>query len=128
MLTAMLDVFVLGVPEMDVTHEEFAHLAREVAHAGDEDFANLFDILLDHTQRHFDSENRLMRQYGFPAVAEHEGEHRRVLGELGHMRRAIDEGRARLARLYVSQGLPDWFRNHQATMDAALAARVKRGR
>lgn len=112
----------LGIAEMDATHEEFAQLARETAQAGEADFPILFGILADHTQRHFDNESRLMRECRFPAIEEHEGEHRRVLHELAYMRGAIDRGYVQLARLYVRQALPDWFRNHLATMDAALAA------
>lgn len=120
------DLHNLGVADMDATHEEFARLATEVARAGDEDFPLLFGMLLDHTRRHFDAESRLMRECRFPATGEHEAEHRRILADLAHMQRAVDEGRLGLARLYARQGLPDWFRNHLATMDSALAATVKR--
>lgn len=126
MLTWNAALHHLGVAEMDATHEEFLSLAREVARAGDADFPHLFGILVEHTRRHFDNESRLMRTCRFPAIAEHEGEHQRVLGELGYMLRSIDEGRLRLARLYLIEGLPDWFRHHLATMDAALAGCLKR--
>ena len=116
----------LGMPQMDATHREFVALAAELALAGAEDFPILFASLAAHTRRHFDGEGELMRACGFPAIAEHEGEHRRVLGELAHMQRGIDEGRQALARAYVKQYLPDWFANHLATMDAALAAGLKR--
>lgn len=122
MLTWQPQLHGLGIAEMDATHEEFVQLARETAQAGAEDFAILFGILVEHTRRHFDNESRLMRACGFPAIEEHEGEHRRVLDELTHMLGAIDRGRVQLARLYARQALPDWFRNHLATMDAALAA------
>lgn len=116
----------LGLPEMDATHREFLALAAELARAGNEDFVVLFDTLADHTQRHFDNEGQLMRRCRFPATAEHEGEHRRVLGELAHIKRGIDEGRFAFARAYVKTGLPEWFGVHLATMDAALAACLKR--
>ncbi|MDI6750395.1 MAG: hypothetical protein QMD73_09490, partial [Rhodocyclaceae bacterium] len=60
------------------------------------------------------------------STPEAEAEHRRVLGELVLIQNAVEEGRLRFARLYVSQGMPAWFRNHLATMDAALAACLKR--
>lgn len=116
----------LGVAAMDATHEEFAHLVSETSRASDEDFPYLLKALAEHTCAHFDNESRLMRECGFPAIAEHEGEHRRVLGDLVHMLNAVEEGRLRFARLYVSQGIPDWFRNHLATMDAALGACLKK--
>jgi hemerythrin-like metal-binding protein len=116
----------LGVAAMDATHEEFIRLAGLVAEVGDEGLADAFDRLLAHTQGHFDDESRHMRACGFGALAEHEAEHRRVLAELRQMRRLIDSGKPRLARIYVKDGVPDWFRNHLATMDAALAACLKR--
>lgn len=115
----------LGVDAMDATHEAFTRLASETIRASDDDFPYLLSALVEHTRQHFENESSLMRQCGFPAIAEHEGEHRRVLGELVHMLNAVQEGRLRFARLYVSQGLPDWFRNHLATMDAALAGCIK---
>ncbi len=36
---------------------------------------------MEHTEEHFAYENRLMKQYAFPATAEHKGEHQRVMNE-----------------------------------------------
>lgn len=116
----------LGVPAMDKVHREFLTLARETLHAGPEDFPILFEALRDHTDRHFRQEGELMRICGFPAIAEHEGEHRRVLGDLDRLLRGIDEGRGAFARHYLRDGLFAWFEQHAATMDAALAACLKR--
>lgn len=116
----------LGVAEMDATHEEFAGLVAAAGSASDAEFPQLLEILAEHTRTHFANESRLMRDCGFPALAEHEGEHQRVLGEVAQMQRAAAQGRLRLARLYVTQGLPEWFRNHLATMDAALAACLRK--
>ena len=115
----------LNLPQMDDTHREFVALAAELARAGTEDFPLLFDALVTHTRRHFDNESELMRACGFPAIAEHESEHRRVLGELDHVRRGIDQGKLSFARAYVTQGLSEWFPVHLATMDAALAGCVR---
>jgi hemerythrin-like metal-binding protein len=115
----------LGVDAMDPTHREFVALAAELRIAGSEDFPLLFDALLEHAQGHFDNESRLMRACRFPAIAEHEGEHRRVLGELARLREGIDRGRVAFARAYVNEGLGPWFEQHLATMDAALAGCLK---
>lgn len=117
----------LGVVEMDPMHREFVALAFDLRAAGSDDFARLFDVLVDHAQRHFDNESRLMRACRFPAVAEHEGEHRRVLGELTRLRDGIGRGRMAFARAYVNEGLGPWFEQHLATMDAALAGCFKAG-
>jgi hemerythrin-like metal-binding protein len=112
----------LGVAEMDSTHEEFIALVKAATQAGSAEFPALFEQLAAHTAQHFDNESRLMRECRFPAISEHESEHRRVLAEMGFVGRALARGQDRQARSYVADGLPVWFRQHLATMDSALAA------
>lgn len=114
----------VGVAEMDATHREFVEGLAALTAAGDGDFPRLFAQLAAHTRAHFDNESRLMRNCRFPAIAEHESEHGRVLGEMAHMERLFARGHSGLARAYVWV-LPDWFATHLATMDAALAACLK---
>ena len=115
----------LGVAAMDATHREFvAHLEALTA-ANDASFPGLFEALAEHTRQHFDGEAVLMKQCRFPATGEHTSEHLRVLGERAFMGRAAKAGRLKTARSYV-EALPAWFATHLATMDAALAACLKR--
>lgn len=115
----------LGVAAMDATHREFvAHLEALTA-ADDASFPGLFEALAEHTRQHFDGEAVLMKQCRFPATGEHTSEHLRVLGEMAFMGRAAKAGRLKTARSYV-EALPAWFATHLATMDAALAACLKR--
>ena len=115
----------LGVAAMDATHREFvAHLEALTA-ADDASFPGLFEALAEHTRQHFDGEAVLMKQCRFPATGEHTSEHLRVLGEMAFVGRAAKAGRLKTARSYV-EALPAWFATHLATMDAALAASLKR--
>ncbi|MBI5330160.1 MAG: hemerythrin domain-containing protein [Betaproteobacteria bacterium] len=116
----------LGVEEMDATHREFTALVGLLTDCDDTDFAGLFGKLLEHCRAHFTNEGRLMRISRFPALNEHEGEHHRVYGDLVQMHRAVQRGRIALPRAFVKQGLEEWFVQHLATMDAALAAHLKR--
>jgi hemerythrin-like metal-binding protein len=126
MLNWKPEVHAVGVAAMDATHEDFVRQLGELAHAGAERFPALFHALCLHTRAHFENESLMMRACAFPAIAEHESEHRRVLGELALVGRGIAAGRLGLARAYVAVGMPDWFHKHLATMDSALAARLKR--
>lgn len=117
--------FLLGVPAMDRTHREFVDLVNRMAEASTAAFVYLYPDLVDHTHAHFANEDLLMRQTGFPAIAEHTAEHARVLGELDALRRRLSGGRIVLARAYVIEQLPAWFALHAVTMDSALAAHVK---
>ena len=99
--------FAVGIPDMDETHRHFV---------------DLFTRLLEHTQAHFEDEEARMLLCDFPAIADHTGEHRRVLGEFTQIKRQVDKGLISFGRCYVREGLPGWFRLHVATMDSALAA------
>lgn len=115
----------LGVEEMDDDHGEFLALLQRLNQAGNGEFPDLFQKLVDHARMHFVREGRLMRLGKFPALGEHEGEHHRLLGELLQFNRNVKRGRLSLARAYVRAGLPEWFELHFSTMDSALAAHVK---
>ena len=116
----------LDMAEMDANHREFIALVNLLGECDDADFAALFAKLLDHCRLHFTGEGRLMRISRFPALNEHEGEHHRIYGDLVQMHRAVQRGRLALPRAFVRQGLEEWFRVHRSSMDAALAAHLKR--
>jgi len=119
------DKFALGVEDMDATHREFVDQAVVLGRAADAEFPALFAALVEHTRRHFEHEGKLMRACCFPATGEHEDEHRRILSEMDYLARRVADGRLAMARAYV-EGVPIWFANHLVTMDAALAACLKR--
>jgi hemerythrin-like metal-binding protein len=116
--------YLLGNAGMDATHAEFAALVNRLAAVDGREFQALFLELLDHTGDHFGAEEALMADTGFPAIAEHRAEHRRVLGELRALGQRAVMGRITLAHSYVTQQLPGWFAVHAATMDSALAAHL----
>ena len=115
----------LGVADMDATHREFVDLVDALLVADDVALPQRFAELVEHTRQHFDHEAGLMKACRFPATGEHTSEHLRVLGELAFIGRGVNKGRLSGARQYA-QGLPAWFSTHLATMDAALAACLKR--
>lgn len=115
----------LGVPDMDATHREFLEAVGAMLRAPAADLGVLFLEALAHTERHFENESRLMRACSSSAQAEHEGEHARVLVEMRHFAAGLQRGRLAPVRAYV-RSLPDWFAQHVATMDAALAGCIKR--
>jgi hemerythrin-like metal-binding protein len=116
----------LGVAEMDATHAEFVGLVNLLCDCDDTDFTGLFERLVEHCRLHFTNEGRLMRISRFPALNEHEAEHHRIYGDLMQIQRAVKRGRLLLPRAFVKQGLAEWFELHLASMDAALAAHLKR--
>jgi hemerythrin-like metal-binding protein len=112
--------------DVDATHQALAELIAGVVQADSAAFASRFHGLLALFKLHVAEEGGLMRSSRYPGIAEHEGDHHRVLGELMQLNLAIRRGRVALARAYVKDGLAPWFDLHLATMDAALAAHLRR--
>jgi hemerythrin len=117
-------VIKVGYELIDNDHDEFISLLNQLDSAGNADFSALFQQLYEHTEQHFDRENRLMKQFGFPAEIEHKGEHQRVLGEFKQFKTRIDKGMIAFGRSFVRERLPQWFGLHVTTMDSALAAHI----
>jgi hemerythrin-like metal-binding protein len=117
--------FILGVEQMDNTHIEFVDIINSMDGAPDAEFVHIFERLLEHTRAHFDSESRLMIEHGFPATAEHQSDHERVLGDMTRFSRSVHKGLIVFGRNYVRDSLVTWFPVHAATMDSALAAYLK---
>jgi hemerythrin-like metal-binding protein len=110
----------LGVAPMDATHREFVDHLNVLAQAPDDAFLELLDAFVAHTEAHFAQESRWMREIGFPALHCHEAEHEGVLGVMREVRGYVEQGKVHVGRVLVAE-LPEWLRNHLATMDGALA-------
>lgn len=117
--------FALGHAGIDDTHQEFIALINRIGMASKQEFAELFEQLVRHTEDHFESEKLLMEKSNFPAINEHLADHQRVLGELHRFGERVNAGSIALGRAYVIEQLPHWFQLHAATMDSALAAHLK---
>ena len=116
----------LQAMDTDASHEALAELITALIAASNAAFPVRFQTLLTLFKMHVAEEGGLMRASRYQGIAEHEGEHHRVLGELVQLNLSIRRGRIALARAYVKDGLAPWFDLHLATMDAALAAHLRR--
>ena len=116
----------VGIDEMDTTHEEFIELVNRLAETDDRRvFAELFQELLTHTEQHFAREEELMETCGFPAIAEHKGEHARVLAQMRRFNDKAQGGIPEFATSFIKEAVPSWFMLHARTMDSALAHHLK---
>ena len=111
-------------PAMDDTHREFVDLLNGVLQASDTQLPGAWENLVDHTQEHFDREDRWMRATGFSADNCHASQHAIIL-------KILREGttQARLGALHVprqmARELTVWFPQHAQAMDASLAAHLQ---
>jgi len=119
------ELYTLGVPEMDATHQEFVAAVTAAATADDEALPARFDALIAHTEQHFARERQWMLAQGFAPDHCHMGEHDRVEKLLKAVRARITEAQDfALARRVLAEMAP-WFDQHAATMDAPLAHYLK---
>lgn len=116
--------YTLHNPAMDDTHREFVDLLNRVLQSSDAHLPSAWDALVDHTQDHFDREDRWMRATGFSADNCHANQHSIIL-------KILREGttQARLGALHVprqmARELTVWFPQHAQAMDASLAAHLQ---
>jgi len=77
---------------------------------------------LEHTKAHFNRENELMRETGFPAYPVHSGEHQMALKQLQAVVDGwIENKNSEALRNYVLTDWPNWFLGHVNSMDMVTA-------
>jgi len=77
---------------------------------------------LDHTKPHFERENELMQETGFPAYAIHFEEHEIALEKMASVIKTWDENKdIDLISDYVFTVWPAWFNTHVNSMDMITA-------
>ena len=119
-------VLTVGYELIDNDHDEFISLLNKLDSASNADFPSLFQQLYEHTEQHFERENKLMKQLAYPGEIEHKGEHQRVLGEFRQFKTRVDKGLIVFGRSFVRERLTQWFGPHVTTMDSALAAHINK--
>lgn len=119
------DELALGVTAMDTTHQEFVDLLADVEAADGAALIARWQALVEHTQVHFDNEDRWMLATRFAAGNCHTTHHKMVLDVL---RQGLAMGQAGdLAPIrQMARELAVWFPQHADSMDAALAMHLQR--
>jgi diguanylate cyclase (GGDEF)-like protein/hemerythrin-like metal-binding protein/PAS domain S-box-containing protein len=119
----MLDAnHLLGVPEIDDEHQDLISLINRLndavkQYAPAEISARIFDEVISRTRAHFESEERLMDQYGYAGRTAHEKRHQKLLNEVNYLRGKFIQG----GELLVLQYIKDWLLPHISDMDRPLA-------
>jgi hemerythrin-like metal-binding protein len=117
--------FVLNLPQMDATHEEFVELLADVEAASDHGLLPAWQALVEHTDAHFGREDQWMQQTRFAASNCHSTQHKVVLDIMKHGAVQCATGDLAMVR-QMARELAVWFPQHAASMDAALAAHLHR--
>jgi len=130
-----LDEWSLGFPEIDRQHLEMAELLNLIvrsmeqgappAYPGKETMPLLMR-LLEKTRRHFKFEEAIMREYGYPELADHHRDHVLLLAELQEFIRELEEGH-RVISVESLISLKHWLINHVIESDLAFAHYLEGG-
>ena len=117
--------FVLNLPQMDDTHQEFVELLADVECASDSAVIPAWQALVAHTEAHFSREDRWMVETRFAATNCHSTQHQIILQI---MQRGAEEGQNGNLEMVrqMAKELAVWFPQHAHSMDAALATHLHR--
>ena len=122
--------FATGIPLVDAQHQSLFQAVNRLAESSREGNAasqvkESLDFLVGYTQEHFQTEERFMREMDYPGLAEHMGEHARLMEQVHDLQMNHAEGRP--VTLDVAIFLADWLRDHIHGSDLAYVRFMKEG-
>jgi hemerythrin len=120
----------IGVPSIDGQHQAlFGYATRfeEAANAGapGRQLEELFGFLADYARVHFEAEEALMREAGYPEIAQHAFEHQEFLRRLNQLVPLWEaEGDSNVLVQVLLGFIHPWLTEHVSSVDARLGAFV----
>ena len=126
----------VGVDTIDAQHEELFRRAGALLEAlhgsrGPQEIARLFPFLEEYAIEHFAAEEALMSQHGYPRMAEHVAQHRKLVEDLVPLKASLmKHGMTAKLASEASHFLQGWLLRHVAVSDQVLGAFIlaKEGR
>ncbi len=121
------DRYSLGLPEMDEQHTYLYSLFDRLEQSDKVTNRQSTSLLLTEIERyllfHFESEEQLMRRYGFAGFSQHQSDHETAGAKLVRFMNDFDNGRLNPAALRIF--LTGWLMEHSRISDSAYAEWVK---
>lgn len=115
------DSYLLGHHAMDSVHREFVDLMQAALTAPNAELPEALANIARHAEGHFAQENEWMESQGFPGGECHIDEHNKVLASIYDVQEEVIKGDIEIGRR-LAKALSEWFPDHAAFMDSALAA------
>jgi hemerythrin-like metal-binding protein len=116
------DQFSVKIPEMDQQHQKFFNLLNKVhlyneTQERDPEFLNeLFRDLFAYVLTHFDDEEKLLEQTGFPGLELQKKQHQHFRDQLVKLREQYINSQATIPQSVLTF-MRDWFMNHVLEFD-----------
>ncbi len=116
----------VGVPAMDIQHKQLVALINQLYEAmrtgqGDLAMQNILPALAQYTRTHFNSEEKLMHEVGYPDIAAHQALHFKLAGQVGDLLDKYKSGKV-VTAVSMATFLKDWLMNHIEGHDKRYAA------
>ena len=107
----------VGVEVLDADHKRMIDLLNDlhdgiVAGRGTERLERVLDGLVDYVRTHFEHEEELFTQTGYPGAAEHIQEHRTLTNLVMDVQARYNQGKFEALSLNTMDFLKDWLTNH----------------
>lgn len=111
----------VGVARLDEQHKRLVAIINQLDDAVDEgeeksEMVKVLDSLSRYIKTHFTDEERLMSEYGYPDLEEHQKEHMRLAGKVADIYRDYFKGNLPLSG-EVMDFLNSWLAEHIAGSD-----------
>ncbi len=112
-----------GIKDIDDHHRKLIDLANRLNEATQRGEArstigSVLNELVDYTVFHFDFEEKLMKAAKYPDFARHQGEHKKLVGDVLAQKAKFDQGSALSSELLSF--IRDWLVNHIMKTDKVL--------
>ncbi|HYH23033.1 MAG TPA: bacteriohemerythrin [Azospirillum sp.] len=125
---AWQDSFGVGHADIDADHRRLFELFNEFVTAvndnrADSDIESVLVDLLEYTDYHFDREERLMREHGYPDYETHKTMHDTFVRQMHDVNNALDAGGEQGA--FVLGFLGKWLSGHILGIDKKLGAYLR---
>jgi len=116
----------VGFPEIDKDHQKLIEIANRFNDAiaqdsNREELKDIFEELIEYTNWHFRHEERLMLEYGYEKMEEHQQIHRKLATSAVENQRKYDNGDDSVLNALMPF-LKDWLTQHILVIDKDLAA------
>lgn len=125
-LIAWKEVYQTGIVALDEEHQGLVELINQLCEAirekrGKDVLGEVLTALLDYTESHFQHEEKLMQQYGFPELEEHQKVHQSLRDTVQEINAKNVAGSEKLAHeLYTF--LRGWLLGHIVEVDKKYGA------
>lgn len=112
------ETYSVGNSMIDSQHQELFRLLEKLLGFYTEDIPGVLQELEEYTHYHFDFEESVLENIGFPDLPDHKAEHVRFKEKLRSLQVELDEGTLSIRMVFTM--LSEWLLNHILIVDKRM--------